>query len=117
MSSQAEQRQAGMGGFVEQLCSITTTGVVVTTRQELDVSSEVSITVQTSALGMVREWQVQAWVVECRSLREDHDGRYQVTLLFSALPHGLKQLLICHEHEASGKPYPVVNGGEIFGLN
>ena len=117
MSSQAEQRQMGTSGIVEQLCSITTTGVVVTTHQELDVSSEVSITVQTSSLGMVREWQVQAWVVECRSMQDDEDGRYQVTLLFSTLPHGLKQLLICHEHEASGKPYPQVKGGEIFGLN
>jgi len=117
MASQAEQRQTGIGGIVEQLCSITTTGVVVTTRQELDVSSEVSITVQTSSLGMTREWQVQAWVVECRALGEDAEGRFQVTLLFSALPRGLKQLLICHEHEASGRPFPVVKGGEIFGLN
>jgi hypothetical protein len=71
-----------------------------------------TLTVQTTVLGMTRDWTVQGWVVECSIQESD----YQVTLLFSDLPKGLQQVLALASGEKA-RAYPEVTGAEIFGLN
>ena len=94
------------------MCSITETGVVFVNTTPLEVSSELTLTVQTTVLGLTREWTVQGWVVECST----QDSAYQVTLLFSDLPKGLRQVLAVAAGEKV-RAYPMVAGGEVFGLN
>ena len=87
------------------------------TSQALEVSSEVSITVQTQDSGVSQEWQLLGWVVECQMLLPEAGEHYQVTLLFSALPQGLLDLLSGDLMPDFSKLYPVAPGTEIFGLN
>ena len=94
------------------MCSINPTGVVFVNTAPLEVSSELTLTIQTTVLGSKREWTVQGWVVECSSQESD----YQVTLLFSDLPSGLQQVLALASGE-NRRIYPAVKGAEIFGLN
>jgi hypothetical protein len=94
------------------MCSINATGVVFVNTAPLEVSSEVTLTIQTTVLGLSRDWTVQGWVVECSK----EGGDFQVTLLFSDLPKGLQQVLAL----AAGKKmraYPEVPGAGVFGLN
>jgi hypothetical protein len=94
------------------MCSINPTGVVFVNSAPLEVSSELTLTVQTTLLGTTREWTVQGWVVECAMQEND----YQVTLLFSDLPKGLQQVLALAAG-GNGHAYPEVEGAAIFGLN
>ena len=94
------------------MCSINPTGVVFVNTKPIEVSSELTLTVQTSVFGATREWTVHGWVVECS--RQEAD--FQVTLLFSGLPKGLQQVLALASGEKT-RAYPEVVGAEIFGLN
>ncbi len=94
------------------MCSIQSTGLVFVNTKPLEVSSELTLSIQTSLLGVSKEWKVQGWVVECS--REGKE--YRVTLLFSNLPSGLSEILDLASTESS-RVYPVVDGAEIFGLN
>ena len=94
------------------MCSIQSTGLVFVNTQPLEVSSELTLSIQTSVLGASREWKVQGWVVECSQEGEE----YRVTLLFSDLPGGLREILALASGE-SFRAYPVVEDAEIFGLN
>jgi hypothetical protein len=115
MASKATPRRRKSGAettTVTRMCSINATGVVFVNTAPLEVSSELTLTVQTTVLGVTRDWTVHGWVVECSIQESD----YQVTLLFSDLPKGLQQVLAL----ASGEkvhPYPEVTGAEMFGLN
>lgn len=94
------------------MCSVHETGLVFVSTLPLEVSSELTLTIQTSVFGITRDWAVQGWVVECSKQGSD----YQITLLFSGLPKGLQQVLAL----ASGKQaksYPEVEGVPLFGLN
>jgi hypothetical protein len=115
MASKATPRRRKAGAHacaVTRMCSINATGVVFVNPAPLEVSSELTLTVQTTVLGMTRDWTVQGWVVECSTQESD----YQVTLLFSDLPKGLQQVLALASGEKA-RAYPEVAGAEIFGLN
>src|SRR5207253_9554201 len=115
MASKAtpRRRKAGVhASTVTRMCSINLTGVVFVNTAPLEVSSELTLTIQTTVLGSKREWTVQGWVVECSSQATD----YQVTLLFADLPSGLQQVLALASGEKR-RIYPAVEGAEIFGLN
>lgn len=98
------------------MCSISSTGVVFLNASALEVSSEITLTVQTNILGRGQEWNVQGWVVECVPA-EEQQSTFKVTLLFSNLPKGLQQILAlaegCHGPDACRR----VQGAELFGLN
>ncbi len=94
------------------MCSINATGVVFVNTAPLEVSTELTITIQTTVLGSTRDWTVQGWVVECSMQESD----YQVTLLFSDLPKGLRQVLVLAS-DKNVRAYPVVARAEMFGLN
>ena len=81
------------------------------------MSSEVSITVQTSHVGTTREWQVRAWVVECQDLCLQSGLEFRVTLLFSELPQGLSQVLSWQDGFHSNLPDEGNPNVDIFGLN
>ncbi len=83
----------GESGKVTQLCSINGSGLVFVCGRKFAVSSELSLTVQTCDTGMEREWNVSGLVVECRNVKRGRYARYQVTLLFSELPDGLKNMV------------------------
>ena len=80
---------------------------------------EVGLVVQTSLMGRKREWSVQGLVVECQAKEakgKDEEAGFEVTLLFSDLPQGLKVLL----GQVRGSRfylYPPVKDEEFFGLN
>jgi hypothetical protein len=115
MASKATPRRRKVGAHastVTRMCSINAIGVVFVNTAPLEVSSELTLTIQTTVLGSSREWTVQGWVVEC-SLQESD---YQVTLLFSGLPKGLQNVLALASGEKRWS-YPEVTGAEIFGLN
>lgn len=105
-------------GVLADLSSISDTGLVFHSPEALMTGTEVGMVIQTSLLGSLREWSVQGWVVECQP-GESESGKelgFAVTLLFSDLPQGLKQLL----GQVSGNrlyAYPPVKGEEFFGLN
>jgi hypothetical protein len=115
MASKATPRRRkadSCASTVTRMCSINATGVVFVNTVPLDVSVELTMTIQTTMLGLTREWTVRGWVVECSG----QDTDYQITLLFSDLPKGLQQVLAL----ASGKKarmYPEVPGAGIYGLN
>lgn len=94
------------------MCSIQSTGLVFVNTSPLEVSSELTLSIQTSVFGMVNEWKVHGWVVECSREAE----AYRITLLFSDLPGALRQVLALASGESS-HAYPEVEGAEIFGLN
>jgi hypothetical protein len=94
------------------MCSINATGVVFVNTAPLEVSTELTLTIQTTVLGSTRDWTVQGWVVECSR----QEGHYQVTLLFSDLPTGLRQVLAMASGDGA-RPYPIVTNAELFGLN
>lgn len=99
-----------------RMCSITSTGVVFLNATALEVSSEITLTVQTRLLGGAEEWTVQGWVVECCPALEN-DRYYQVTLLFSDLPTALQQILAFAESCQNPNACPRIAGGELFGVN
>ena len=98
------------------MCSINPTGLVFLSTREFDISSELSLTIQTSVLGVSRDWDVMGWVVECAEETSAVELSHQITMLFSNIPAGLQQLLKLAEQNASNT-YPVMAGAEIFGLN
>src|SRR3954470_3040464 len=115
MASRATPRRRKSGAdasTVRRMCSINPTGVIFVNTAPLEVSSELTLTVQTTLMGVTREWTVHGWVVECSIQESD----YQVTLLFSDLPKGLQQVLALASGEKV-RAYPEVTGAEIFGLN
>ncbi len=99
-----------------KLCSISSTGVVFLSGQPLEVSSDITLSVQTKIMGLESDWPVQGWVVECLECLEN-PGSYQVTLLFSELPSSLKKILSLAEECRSGQTCPRVPGAELYGLN
>ncbi len=116
MASRATSRRRGKGAgasTVTRMCSINATGVIFVSTAPMEVSSELTLTVQTTVLGLTREWTVQGWVVECSSQDDD----YQVTLLFSDLPAGLQQTLALASGEGARAAYPEMPEAAIFGLN
>jgi hypothetical protein len=119
MASKARQRRGktGAGGStVTRMCSINSTGVVFENTVPLEVCSELTLSIQTRVFGLTREWTVQGWVVECAHMRCGNSGGYQVTLLFSGLPKGLRQVLAMADGHAA-HAYPVVESATMFGLN
>ena len=98
------------------MCSINSTGVVFVNTVPIEVSSELTLTVQTSLLGVTHDWTVHGWVVECSPVQDDGAVRHQVTLLFSDLPAGLKHVLALAEQGGSC-PYPRVPGFPVLGQN
>jgi hypothetical protein len=115
MASKATPRRRKVGArasTVTRMCSINATGVIFVNTSPLEVSSELTLTIQTTVLGSARDWTVQGWVVEC-SMQE---SGYQVTMLFSDLPKGLSQVLaLASGNEA--RAYPMVTDAGLFGLN
>src|SRR5437773_774646 len=119
MATRAKHRQKpadGGDGMATRLCSITSTGLVFLAARRLDVSSEVTLSVQTGASGAAREWEVHGWVVDCRSTRCRDGLRYRVTLLFHDLPVGLQGILTGERVEVSRK-FPPLPNAALFGLN
>ena len=113
---QQQQQSAISGGFVIQLCSINSNGLVFLASRRLEVSSDVTLALQTSAPGAAREWEVRGWVVDCRAVRCREGLRYKVTLLFHDLPAGLQGLLT--EGRAAGlQGFPPLRHAPIFGMN
>lgn len=112
-----ERRTTGGGGSVAaRMCSITDTGLVFQTSSSLEVGSEVRLSIQANLMGRESEWAVQGWVVECHPAKMAESQGFEVTLLFSDLPQGLKRLL-AHVKGRRFYAYPPVRGAEIFGLN
>jgi hypothetical protein len=117
MGSKANHPDPSNGDIVTVLCSVNSTGLVFLATKRLKVCSEVTLTVQTSALGDTRDWTVQGWVVECRSCRKPQtSSRYKVTLLFSDLPAELRTMLMTEENVGAAA-YPAVEYAPVFGLN
>jgi hypothetical protein len=98
------------------MCSITSTGVVFLNAKALEVSSEITLTVQTNILGSEHEWNIRGWVVECVP-SEQQQSAFQVTLLFSDLPKGLQQILALAEGCHSASACKRIPGAELFGMN
>lgn len=92
------------------------TGAVFRNTRPLEVSSELTITVQATVLGMTSDWSVRGWVVECQPERVAAAASFRVTLLFSDLPEDLRDLLSIAE-QASAGAYPPMPGAELFGMN
>lgn len=119
MASKAKHQQQSApsgAGLVIQLCSINSNGLVFLASRRLDVSSDVTLALQTSAPGVAQEWEVRGWVVDCRAVRCREGLRYKVTLLFHDLPAGLQGLLT--EGRAVGlQGFPPLRHAPIFGLN
>jgi hypothetical protein len=117
MGSPANQSGSSNGDIVTALCSVNSTGLVFLASKRLKVCSEITLTVQTSALGAKQDWTVQGWVVECRACRKRQTtSRYKVTLLFSDLPTDLRTLLMTEEKVGSAS-YAALDFAPIFGLN
>ncbi len=119
MASKAKHQKkvASSGsGLVTQLCSINSSGLVFLASGRLELSSDVTLMVQTNAPGVCREWEVHGWVVDCRMTRCREGLRYRVTLLFHDLPVGLKGILR-EEHSASPHHFPPLRRAPLFGMN
>jgi hypothetical protein len=118
MASKAkhQQKTATGGVLVTRLCSINTNGLVFLAPGRLEVSSDVTLMVQTSAPGESHEWEVHGWVVDCRVARCREGLRYKVTLLFHDLPAGLKGILAA-EQAANPGCFPPLRHASIFGMN
>jgi hypothetical protein len=118
MASKAkhQQKTATGGGLVTRLCSINSNGLVFLAPSRLEVSSDVTLMVQTNAPGVSREWEVRGWVVDCRVARCREGLRYKVTLLFHDLPAGLKGILAA-EQAANHGCFPPLRHASIFGMN
>lgn len=116
MTSKTNQRRDGSSGVVTQLCSINTTGAVFLSDRQLDMSSEISFNMETHVFGLQQEWTVKGWVVECQPERATADSLFQVTLLFSDLPEGLRKVLVLTEGHMS-RGYPVIASAPLFGMN
>lgn len=118
MASRAKHHRninGGESGEVTHLCSINGSGIVFVCGRKFPVSSELSLLVQTSASGNEEDWKVRGLVVECLNVKRGRHARYQVTLLFSELPDGLKDL-VAGEIIASGSFIPLKKC-PLFGLN
>lgn len=119
MASKAKHQQqiaTSGGGLVTRLCSINSNGLVFLASSRLEVSSDVTLALLTSAPGVVHEWEVHGWVVDCRVARCPEGLRYKVTLLFHDLPAGLQAIL--REGRAVGlQSFPPLRHAPIFGMN
>ena len=119
MASKAKHQQktaTSGGGLVTRLCSINSNGLVFLASSRLEVSSDVTLAVQTSAPVVSHEWEVHGWVVDCRITRCRDGLRYKVTLLFHDLPAGLQGFL--SEGRAAGpQGFPPLRHAPIFGMN
>jgi hypothetical protein len=119
MASKAkhETESASCGGeIVTRLCSINPTGLVFLATRRFEISSEVTLAVQTSAPGVSREWDARGFVVECRMVRCPEGLLYKITLLFQDVPEGLRSLL--HDEKAAAPAaYPPLRQAPVFGLN
>ena len=98
------------------MCSISSTGVVFLNAKALDVSSEITLMVQTSILGSDHEWNIRGWVVGCTPA-EQQEGGFQITLLFSDLPKGLQHILALAEGCHCASACKRIPGAELFGMN
>ena len=119
MATKAKHQQntaASGGGLVTRLCSINSNGLVFLTSGRLEVSSDVTMAVQTDAPGFSHEWEVRGWVVDCRIARCREGLRYKVTLLFHDLPTGLKNIL-AQERAAAPCSFPPLRHAPEFGMN
>lgn len=105
----------GPGSETTQLRSINSTGLVFVSGRKFPVTSEISLSVQTSAAGREDDWTVRGLVVECRNVKRRPHAQYQITLLFSELPEGLKELM-SGGMITSGSFIPLKNCA-LFGLN
>ena len=102
--------------IVTRLCSINSSGLVFLTTRRFEVSSEVSLMVQTCTPGVSREWEVQGLVVDCRVARCREGLRYKITLLLHSLPEGL-QAILREEQQGSSASYPPLRQAPLFGMN
>lgn len=119
MDSHSNHRRSKSGGCVNTLtrmCSINAQGVVFLARRRMKLSAELTLAVQSSVLGINFHWDVHGWVVDCRQVRCEEGVDYQVTLLFSEVPEGLRRILALAEGHAT-HAYPEVEGAPHFGLN
>jgi hypothetical protein len=119
MASKAKHQQQTAisgGGLVTRLCSINSNGLVFLSSSRLEVSSDVTLAVQTSAPGVSHEWVVHGWVVDCRLTRCRNGLRYKVTLLFHDLPAGLKCILT-EGRAVRPQGFPPLRHAPIFGMN
>ena len=118
MASKAKHQQQSAigGGLVIRLCSINSNGLVFLTSRRLEVSSDVTLALQTSAPGVTQEWEVRGWVVDCRVVRSHEGARYKITLLFHDLPAGLQRVL--REGRVGGfQGFPPLRHAPVFGMN
>jgi hypothetical protein len=112
-----QKKAAASGdGLVTRLCSINSNGLIFIASSRLEVSSEVTLAVQTSAPGVSHEWEVHGWVVDCR-VAHCRDGLgFRVTLLFHDLPAGLKGILA--DDQALGRgSFLRLRQAPLFGMN
>ncbi|WP_206026295.1 hypothetical protein [Roseimicrobium sp. ORNL1] len=119
MASKAKSRRTKLQArkcTATRMCSISSTGVVFLNARALEVSSEITLTVQTNILGSGQEWTVQGWVVECVPAEEPQNC-FKVTLLFSNLPKELQQVLTLAEGCHGATAIRRIPGAELFGLN
>lgn len=119
MASKAKHQQktaSSGGGLVTRLCSINSNGLVFLASRRLEVSSDVTLAVQTSAPGLAHEWEVHGWVVDCRVARCREGLRYKVTLLFHDLPAGLQGIL-APEKAVPARRHPPLHNAPVFGMN
>lgn len=97
------------------LCTINPTGVVFSSAERLDISSELGLVIETDVLGMVQEWAVQGWVVACKETGTQGEP-FEITLLFSEVPVGLRQILALSPTAVSAL-MPRLGSDTRFGLN
>lgn len=84
------------------------------------MSTEITLSIQTTLFGVESDWEVQGWVVECCAAETEQDA-YRVTLLFSDLPSRLRQVLSLAESSqlfaAKQQEQTYMDGRDLFGLN
>lgn len=115
-SKHQKNSAARSDGLVTRLCSINANGLIFLAASRLEVSSDVTLAVQTSAPGLCHEWEVHGWVVDCRIARCRDGLRYKVTLMFHDLPAGLRGILRA-ECAAGYQGFPPLRHAPSLGMN
>ena len=103
-------------GVATRMCSIKPTGLVFESMERFDISSEIGLIIETNVLGLVREWTVMGWGVDCAEVVTGNTKSYQVTLFFTELPKGMTQMLSLSGQVVAAL-LPRTPESDLFGLN
>jgi len=97
-----------------RMCSIKPTGLIFESEERFEISSELGVVIETNLLGLVHEWTIMGWVVDCSGSSEG--GGYNITVYFSELPKGMTQMLSLST-QALASLLPRTTESDLFGLN